>query len=576
MENENKPEGGVRLDMGFGTRPETPASRGEIDVPFRLVVVGDFGGAGDGRLTDVSGDDISSLLASFGANASLDVPNRLGSTPPALAVHLAFQSLRDLDPKTIAARVPEIAQAERLAAAFVDRRLEAEFEVLSRDPALDLVVSELQRSLTPISAPPPPARPSPDDDGSVDRLLGMVDLGSARPSDAANSAISAFIASTASPKPRPASAGAMPHVVSLLQSQAREVANHPTWLRLEAAWRSLRLIFTARGRCEATRLALCDVAADAIPDLLENARFADALADGPELAAVLVLGAFDSSPKALDALDRLASAAERLSVPVIVSLAPDFLGTPPKDVATMDDPGALLEGPAHAAWRGLRGRAESGFLFAAWNDFVLRPADALVPALWGEPGVILAAQTLRSMALHGWPTEIAGAQTAMDGFDLVDMEVRGGRTAAIPLRAPLELGVSRELAKAGILSLVCRTDRDQLWFTSAASVHGAGPLPEADRKIMETFNSLPFRFVSRAVEDVLHRNRALLVNASSPQEAAMAMSRLLEDVLRPTGPEASAKVAPAEGEGEGRHFDVSVRLGQQVMGGFSFSFDISL
>ncbi|MEP9376531.1 type VI secretion system contractile sheath large subunit [Aquabacter sp. CN5-332] len=580
MANEDKPQGGVRLDMGFGSafggeRQAAPARSG-ADIPFRLVVVGDFGGAGDGRLRDISGDDISSLMAAFGAVAAMEVPNHLGSAPPALAIRLPLAALRDLDPKTLAARIPEIARAERLAAAYTDRRSEENFEALARDPALDRVAAELRHATAPLAAPAPKAQPASEDDGSLDRLLGMVDVSNTAPqADPAQAAISAFLSSTA--KPRQTQAGPTAGVSALLQSQAREVAGHASWLRLEAAWRSLRLIFAARGRHAATRLTLCDVPGEAVADLLQSEQFADALADQPEMTAILVLGAFGRSPQALDALDRIALAADRLSVPTIVSLAPDFLGAAPADIATMDNPRALLEGPGYAAWRGLRGRDESSSLFAAWNDIVLRPAGDGVPTLWGEAGVILAAQILRSLERQGWPTEITGAETALDGLEMVEVDLRGGRRAAIPLRAPVELGVARELGHEGIICLVCRADRDQAWLTRAPAVHGHGAMAEADRKIMEDFSSLPFRFVSRCVEDVLHRNRALFAGARSDGEAAAAMARLLDDVLLTTGQGAAAHVSPSDTDEEGRrHFEVSVRLGQSVMGGFSFSFDIAL
>ncbi|WP_454916092.1 type VI secretion system contractile sheath domain-containing protein [Xanthobacter sediminis] len=567
MENEPEPQGGVHLNMGFGTGAAAPPARPHADIAFKLVVVGDFGGAGEGRPRDISGEDISSLLATFGAAVEIEVPNHLGSTPPALAVRLPFSSLRDFDPKSIAARVPAIVKAEALAAALAEGR--PDFEGLARDPALDRVRAALQPSSP---APARPSAPPPqDDDGALDRLLGLVDLPGAPPQpDPAQAAISAFLASTARPRqPPPAprnGAGA------LLELQARAVAAHPAWLALEAAWRSLRLLFIARERRAATHLVLCDMRREGIPELLKSAAFSAALADQPEMTAILVLGAFGSSAADLDALERIAAAADRLAAPTLVSLAADFLGAPPEAIATLDAPGALLDAPGYAAWRGLRGREESGFLFAAWNDVLLRPAGEAAPALWGEPGVVLAAQILRSLARTGWPTEIEGAQTAMGGFDVAEVELRGGRAAAIPLRAPMDIGVARDLAGHGIACLVCRADRDQAWFTRAPSVHGAGAVVEENRKVMEGFDSLPFRFVSGSVEDALRANRALFAGAGSDAGTAAAMGRLLQDVLLTTGPGAAAQVTPA---GDGR-YDVMVRLGRNVMDGFSFSFEIAL
>jgi predicted component of type VI protein secretion system len=356
-----------------------------------------------------------------------------------------------------------------------------------------------------------------------------------------------------------------------MQAQIREAAAHPAWLTLEAAWRSLRVIFAARERRTATRLFLCDVGRDRLAEVMESDAFADVLTDAPPMRAILVLGGFSRAPRDLDELDRIALVAERLATPTIVSLDADFLGATPRDVAAMDDPAALLEAPAYAAWRGLRGRVESNSLFAAWNDFALRPSAGEAPVLWGEPGVIVAAQILRSLARTGWPTEIFGAESALGGLDVVETMI-GGRAVAIPLRAAPDLGRVRDLAEEGLACLMARPDRDQAWLTRAPSLHALGRTPEADRKAMETLNSLPFSFVSAYFEDLLETHGAPL---ASDEEAAATLQRLLNDVLLTTGEDGAARVEPVEDNGE-RRFEATIRLGRTVMGGFDFSFDFAL
>ncbi|MCK9916206.1 type VI secretion system contractile sheath large subunit [Microbacteriaceae bacterium K1510] len=546
MTDNEKPQGGVRLDMAFGERSGAiPTANAET--AFRLLIVGDFAGRGDGAVRDISGEDIASLLASFGAVATIEVPNRLGSTPPALAVRLPIASLRDLDPKTLPSRIPEIANAERLATATA-------------------------------STPPAPTAQSTQasaaEDSSIDRLLDMIDIAPVAQPDAAKAAVSAFVASM--PKSRPAHAEPQPTTSALSREQVREVATHARWRAVEAAWRSLRLLLMARASRAATRLVLCDVPHDRIADLLSQEDFAQTLAREPEMTAILVVGAFGTSAKDLDALDRIAQAAAAMQMPILISLAQDFFGAPPEKMATMDNPGALLETPAYAAWRGLRGRDESRLLFAAWNDIVLRPAAGEAPILWGEPGVILAAQILRSLARINWPTEILGADSAFGGLDLAEVETRGARKTAIPLRAPLDAGVARDLGNEGIACLVCRPDRDEAWFTRAPSVHGLSAMAEAERKVMESFNSLPFCFVSRFFQDLLQNNSALLSSARSGEAIAANVTALLEDVLLTTGPGSSAHAAHGQDENGNDHIEVSIRLGKDVMNGFAFSFDMAM
>src|SRR5262249_30781759 len=150
----------------------------------------------------------------------------------------------------------------------------------------------------------------------------------------------------------------------------------------------------------------------------------------------------------------------------------------------------------------------------------------------------------RSLARLDWPTDIVGAESAIDGLDVAETETHGGREVAIPLRALVSADSARIFAHEGIACLVCRPDRDQAWFVRTPSLHGLSAMAEADRKIMESFNSLPFRFVSAYFENLLRNNSALFAGTRSSNEAAAAIAQLLDDVLMTTGPGASARVVP--------------------------------
>jgi predicted component of type VI protein secretion system len=563
LTNDDEPKGGVRLDMRFG---ETHAAQFKADATFKLVIVGDFGGSGDGRPRDISNEDISELMASFGAVVSLEVPNRLGSATPALAIRLPLTSVRDLDPKTLPARIPELAEAERLATAFAKGSAQ-EIETLTREtrPA----------TATPVTAPAPRTEEAAHDgDEPIDRLLGMIDMpGQTVQPDAAKAAVSAFVSSLA--KPRLSAAAPKPLIAPLVQEQVREVVMHKSWLATEAAWRSLRSIMAARGARAATRLVLCDVKQDGIAAFMHSEAFTDTFADAPDMAAILVVGAFDRTGKDLDTLDRVADAASNIGVPAIVSLAQDFFGVAPEKLAKMDNPRSLLEASGYGAWHGLRGREESRWLFPAWNDVVLRNAAGEAPVLWGEPGAILAAQILRSLARCGWPTEIIGVESAMSGLEVAEVELGGGRASAIPLRAAIDQGSARDLGADGILCLVCRPDRDQAWFTRAPSLHVLNVASDADRPAMERFNSLPFYFVLTFFQNFIHNNDALLSSGQPDDVVVASLTHALNDVLLTTGPGASAHVARVAQDDNGRGFEVTIRLGKAVMDGFSFSFEFA-
>lgn len=572
MANDDRPQGGVQVNAGFGGLRAQPRAIGALP-RFELVIAGDFGGPRKQAMIDVSGEDIAAILAGFGARIGFDVPNRLGTEPPALAVDLPLRSLRDLDPKSLAARVPEIARAQEIAANFARTRT---LDEAAKSPRFALLAEELLRQLPPAREIDAPTRTAPADDGSLDRLLGMVEMPAApTPADKAQSALSAFIGSNARRDATPVTAGALP---ALIAQQAQDVAAHPAWHRAEAGWRGLRLILSACGREAKPGLRLWDVAAEDLADSVAGEGFAQALhedREGPRWGAILVLGAHAATAKDLAALKRLAAAGEALGTPVIVSLAPDFFGRPPQEVAAMDNPAALLDGPAHAAWRGLRSAPESRWLFACWNDLVLRAGEDGEAPLFGEAGLVVAAQIAASLGRSGWPTEILGGENPLEGLDLAEVPARAGRTAAIPLRASIDPGVARDLAGHGLICPVCRADRDQAWLVHAASAHDFGKVWEEERAAMEGFAGLAFRFVSALLEGVCDAALAALPRGLAAGEAAAAIAQALRDALDGSGPGAAVEVTPQQPEGEAeRAFEVAVTLGRNVMGGFAFAFEI--
>ncbi|TCR68361.1 type VI secretion system contractile sheath large subunit [Bosea sp. BK604] len=574
MTGEDRPLGGVHLNAGFGGLQSRTPHEVAAAPRFELLIVGDFGG--ESRMSDLTSEDIASALAGHGAVIRFDVPNHLGSEPPALAIALPVRSLRDLDPGTIAARVPEIVKAEAIAAEIARSGSVAGLDAEAKGPRFDKLTAALAGQLrTPRQAAAATA-PAAAEDNSLDSLLSLVDVpGAPQQADPASAAISAFLSSTRGPQAAPSGASAArPDAVT---RQIEAITRHPAWLTAEAAWRGLKLVLSARGRGTKPALKLWDLGGESITDALANDGFIGALAETAQEArwsAILVVGAFGTSAADFEALRHLALLGYASQTPVIVSLAAGFFGKPAAEVAAMDNPAALLDGPAHAAWRGLRDRPESQFLFAAWNDVVLRAGEGQAP-LWGDAGLVVAAQILSSLSRSGWPTEILGNQNPVEGLDVVELSVRGGKTIALPLCAALDGGVARDLARDGLMALVGRADRDQAWLVRAAAVHQYGAVTDEMKAAMEGFAGLPFRFVSSLLESVSRERVETLPRGISDHDAALLIEQALSDLVQTTGPGAAVTVAPTAASQDGaRAFEVSVTLGREVMGGFGFSFDI--
>jgi type VI secretion system protein ImpB len=103
-------------------KPATKGAQSEIELPLKMLVVGDFTQVDDQRMVEdrapitVDKDNFNEVLKGQGLTLNLNVPSQLaGATEDdQLAVQLKFTSLRDFEPDQIVEQVPELAKLQAL------------------------------------------------------------------------------------------------------------------------------------------------------------------------------------------------------------------------------------------------------------------------------------------------------------------------------------------------------------------------------------------------------------------------------------------------------------------------------
>lgn len=557
-------KGGVHVIGGFGsgavprTLPDLPG--------HRLLIIGAFGGRGDGVPIPVEHATLMGLPERLGVTIAADIPNRLGGSAPALAIRIPIKTLRDLDPRRVAELVPVFADAEALlsgkASAAGDPDHLSELRRLMR-------ASPAPEAAPTTSAPPSPSPPPGDD--AVDRILGMVDAGPAHAAEPARAAVSAFVSAISASSRAAATAGAESAASELLSRQKHDLLGHDAWLMVEARWRGLKLLMASVDARARIAVEVVDTARASMAELLAG-RIKQAVetADAAPVAAIVVLGAFGSSPRELDELDRIALAGADLGVPLLVSLDADVFGIDPHRVGLMDEPAALLDSPAFNAWRGLRSRPEGQAVAAFWNDVLLRLPEADAPALLGEPALIAASLIARSIATTGWPSEILASSGAIGGLDVMEVPASGGRPVAIPLRSHVNPDAARNLARAGVGVLVSRPDRDQAFLIEAPMV-GEPAASEEDRQARRF--GLGIALGRARLANLLEGAVPGLVAGRSMEDAAVMAQQWLEALLSSTGQGHRVRVTAPPGT---RTLDIALEFGRDVMAGYALALEIGI
>ncbi len=96
-------------------RPATGDAQEEVELPLKLLVVGDFTGKTDDRILEdrdpinIDKDNFNSVLREQELDINLTVPNKLSEDPEdEMGVNLKFESLKDFGPEAIADQTPEL------------------------------------------------------------------------------------------------------------------------------------------------------------------------------------------------------------------------------------------------------------------------------------------------------------------------------------------------------------------------------------------------------------------------------------------------------------------------------------
>jgi len=96
-------------------RPATGDAQEEIELPLKLLVIGDFTGKTDERMLEdrepvnIDKDNFDEVLKGQELDLSLTVPNKLSEDPEdEMGVNLSFGSLKDFGPEAVAEQTPEL------------------------------------------------------------------------------------------------------------------------------------------------------------------------------------------------------------------------------------------------------------------------------------------------------------------------------------------------------------------------------------------------------------------------------------------------------------------------------------
>jgi len=102
-------------------RPATGDAKEEVELPLKVLVMGDFTGGPDDRplekreTVNIDKDNFEDVLKAQGISLNLTVPNKLSGKPDEeMSVKLKVGSMKDFGPEAVAQQVPELKKLQEL------------------------------------------------------------------------------------------------------------------------------------------------------------------------------------------------------------------------------------------------------------------------------------------------------------------------------------------------------------------------------------------------------------------------------------------------------------------------------
>jgi len=504
---------------------ETEGAKVEKELPFVVGVVGDFSGKSpnqplqnprDRKFIPIDRDNFNDVLARMQPRLAFQVPNRLANDGSGLHVELRFQSLADFGPDAL------VGQFDPMVSLLgMRRRLVTLSSMLDANPELGAILASILVDAELISAlseqlergPTAGAEESDEPAAGDGGLLGQV-LDAARPRSAADAAVLKMTLKDLVAAPgefrddRELGTQLLERVIRIdriLSAQVCEILRHPSFQKLEAAWRGLHRLVHETETGPSLKIRVLDISKSALFRDLDSAVEFDqsrifkklyedeySRHDGEPYGALIGDYEFSSDPDDMALLSTMSNVAAAAFCPFIAAASPKLFGfeewtelSKPRDLEKIFQDGTYFR------WKTFRESEDSRFVTLVMPrvlarlpygastkpiaEFGFEEVDASKPVphdhfTWMNAAYVLGTKMTAAFATSGFCVAIRGAEGGgkVEGLPAFIFKSDDGDS---DLKCPTEIGITdrreNELGRLGFLPLCHHKNTDYAVFLGA-------------------------------------------------------------------------------------------------------------
>jgi type VI secretion system protein ImpC len=463
------PSGNV--DVRLGSRDETSREVPDPGTSFRLLVLGDFGGAGAGPLATrkpraVDPDVLEEELGRLQVTIDVPLENRQNA-------RIELRDLDDFHPDRLLERVDVLRDWRK-----TRERLE--------NPR---TFAEAAKEVRAWAGPPPERREkAAAPAGGQDDIVGELLAGASRRAKAADSAFESELKAIVRPHLAPEEDSDLPRLRDAVDEARaallRAILRNPRFRALEAAWRGLDLLVRRAGD-ESVRIFFLDASREALlSDVAGHEklsgtglyrRLVTETVDTPGAEPWgAVLGLYEFGPTLADAalLSRVAKVAKAAGAPFLAGARPELVGCASLAATPDLSDWRAPEGEGAIIWEELRALPEAAWVALALPRLMLRrpygsktePIESFafeeIPGapeheayVWGNAALAPALVLLGAFELGGWDLQ---PETAAEIQNLPAHVYKEGLETRVtpPSEVVLTLRAAEKLLEAGLVPVL--------------------------------------------------------------------------------------------------------------------------
>ncbi len=327
-----------------------------------------------------------------------------------------------------------------------------------------------------------------------------------------------------------------------ISRQLDEVLHHPSFQKLESAWRGLKFVIDRVDFRENIKVEMLSVSKDALqldfedaPEVTKSGLYKVAYTaefgqfGGKPYGAIVANYEFGPGPQDVALLQSCASVATMSHAPFIAAAGPQFFNNSNYlELPNLKDLKSIFEGPQYTKRQSFRESDDARNGALVMPRFLLRLpyGENTVPAksfqyeerlvgehekyLWGNASFALATRIADSFAKFRWCPNIIGPQAGgtVEDLPLHQYQAMGETQTKIPTEVLISERREFELSEEGFIALTYRKDSDNACFFSANSTQKPkyfGQSPEGrDAELnFRLGTQLPYMFVMNRIAHYL-------------------------------------------------------------------------